>query len=63
MTLTISLSSAAESKLRELAAAEGQEPTEYASKLLEDAVFHPSLQTILAPIQVDFAKSGLSETE
>lgn len=63
MTLTISLSPAVEAKLRELAAARGQEPTAYASKLVEDAVSRPSLREILDPVQTDFAQSGVSEAE
>lgn len=58
MTLSVSLSRKAEAKLKKQAAAEGKDPTAYASDLLEQAVTHPSLQELLGPSQAEFAKTG-----
>ena len=58
MALSVSLSPKAEAKLKERAAAEGKDPTAYASDLLEQAVTRPSLQELLAPSQAQFAKTG-----
>lgn len=63
MTLTISLSPEAEAKLKERAAAEGKEPTAYASTLVENAVNRPSLEELLGPVQAEFARSGMTQAE
>jgi hypothetical protein len=63
MTLSISLSSKAEAKLKERAAAEGKDPTAYASDLLEQAVTRPSLAELLSPSQADFARTGKSKEQ
>jgi hypothetical protein len=58
MTLSISLSPKAEAKLKKRAAAEGKDPTVYASDLLERAVSRPSLAELLAPSQAEFSGTG-----
>jgi len=63
MTLSISLSRKAEAKLKKRAAAEGKDPTTYASDLLEQAVTRPSLQELLAPSQAEFAKTGKTKEQ
>jgi hypothetical protein len=63
MTLVLSVSPSVEAKLRQRAAAEGQDPTTYASKLLEQAVSRPSVDELLAPLREEFAASGTSDEE
>jgi hypothetical protein len=63
MTLSISISPKAEARLKERAAAEGKDPTAYASDLLEHAVTRPSLEELLAPSQAEFAKTGKSREQ
>jgi hypothetical protein len=63
MTLSVSLSPKAEAKLKKRAAAEGKDPTAYASDLLERAVTAPTIDEILAPVRKDFAKTSMSEKE
>jgi hypothetical protein len=63
MTLMVPLSPQVEEKLRARAAAEGKDPTAYASKVLEQAVNRPSLDEILAPLRQEFADSGTTDEE
>jgi len=63
MTLLVPVSPQVEAKLRERAAAEGKDPAAYASKLLEQAVTHPSLDELLAPLRQQFAASGTTDEE
>lgn len=63
MTLLVSISPQAESRLREKAAAEGQDPAAYASKILEQAVTRASLDELLAPLRQEFAASGTSDEQ
>jgi len=63
MMLSISLSAKAEAKLKERAAAEGKDPTAYASDLLEQAVTRQSLYELLAPSQAEFAKTGKTKQQ
>jgi hypothetical protein len=63
MTLSISISPKAEARLKERAAAEGKDPTAYASDLLEQAVTRPSLEELLAPSQAEFARTGKSKEQ
>ncbi len=63
MALVIPISPQVESKIRERAAAEGEEPTAYAAKLLEQAVSRMSLDEILAPLRQEFAASGTTDEQ
>lgn len=63
MTWSVSLSRKAEAKLKRRAAAEGKDPRDYASDLLEHAVTRPSLQELLAPSQAEFAKTGKTKEQ
>ncbi|HXE52687.1 MAG TPA: hypothetical protein VN541_06705 [Tepidisphaeraceae bacterium] len=50
-------------KLRKQASANGQPLDAYTSKLVERVVQGPTLDELLAPIQADFARSGMTEDE
>jgi hypothetical protein len=63
MTLSVSLSRKAEAKLRQRAAAEGKDPTAFASDLLEKAITRPGLQELLAVSQAEFAKTGKTRSQ
>jgi len=63
MTLSVSISTEAEAKLRQRAAAEGKEPTAYASQILEEAITSPTLDELLTSVRADFAASGMSERD
>jgi hypothetical protein len=63
MTLAVPLSPEVEAKLRARAAARGEEPTAYASKLLEQAVSRVSVDEILLPLRQQFRASGVSDDE
>jgi hypothetical protein len=63
MTLHITLTPEAEAKLRERAAASGEEVSEYAARVLDRALGRPSLEEKLAPIRRAFAESGMTDDE
>jgi hypothetical protein len=63
MTLSIFLSPQAEANLRQRAAAEGKDPTAYASELVENAVTKPTLDEILAPFRKQVSESGMSDRQ
>jgi hypothetical protein len=63
MTLILPISPELEAKLRERAAAEGKDPTAYASRILEQAVSRPSLDEILAPLRQEFAAGGITDEQ
>jgi hypothetical protein len=64
MTLQISISSDAEAKLREKAAAIGEDVAAYAAGVLERSTKLPlSLEEISGPIAEQFRQSGMSEDE
>ncbi len=63
MSLSISLSPQAEANLRQRAAAEGKDPTAYASELVENAVTKPTLDEILAPYRKQISESGMSDQQ
>lgn len=63
MTVQISLTGDAESRLRERAAANGKGVAEYATQLVEQAVSKPTLEELLAPVRDDFEKTGMSPDE
>ena len=63
MALVVPMSPQVEARLRQQAAAEGEDPGVYASKLLEQAVGRSALDEILAPLRAQFAASGTSDEE
>ena len=63
MTVTISIPDDIAAKLRERATAVGEPVPEYTARLVEQAVKAPSLEQLLAPVQADFGRSGMTESE
>lgn len=64
MTLQIDLDPELEAKLRERAAAAGEDPQEYARHALAEKLRGPeSLDEILAPVRKEFRESGMTEEE
>jgi hypothetical protein len=61
--LSLSLSPAAEARLRERAAASGQPLDAYAAAVLEQAATTPSLDEILAPVRRQVADAGMTDGE
>lgn len=61
MTISISLTPEAETKLRQRAASLGQDLSIVASDLLEEAVRRPSVDELLAPARKQVAESGLAD--
>jgi pantoate kinase len=63
MTISISLTPEAESKLRQRAAVLGQDLVTVASDLLEEAIARPSVDELLAPARKQVAESGMSDEQ
>ena len=63
MTLSISLDPDVETKLLARAAAIGQAPDVYASRVLTEVVQRATIDEILAPVRAEFARSGMTEDE
>jgi hypothetical protein len=63
MTINISLTPEAESKLRQRAAVLGQDLVTVASDLLEQAIARPSVDELLAPARKQVAESGMSDEQ
>jgi len=61
--LSLSISSTAEARLRERAAASGQLLDAYAAAVLERAATTPSLDEILAPVRRQVAEATMSDGE
>ncbi len=61
MTLSITLSPAAEAKLREKAAVSGEPLDSYATRLLEQAATTPTIDEVLAPFRKQVAESNMSD--
>ena len=61
MTINISLTPEAESKLRQRAAILGKDVGTVASDLLQEAVARPSVDELLAPARKQVAESGMSD--
>jgi hypothetical protein len=61
MTIDISLTPEAETKLRQRAASLGQDLSTVASDLLEEAVTRQSADELLAPARKQVAESGLND--
>ena len=62
-TLSISLSAETQAKLSERAAAKGQDVSEFASRLLAQALQAASIDEILAPFRQQVADSRMSDDE
>ena len=63
MTMHLSLSPAAEARLRERAAFSGQPLDAFASALLERAATAPTLDEVLAPVRRQVDESGMTDDE
>jgi hypothetical protein len=63
MTVTISIPDEIATKLRERASASGEAIPEYTSRLVEQAVKALTLEDLLAPVQRDFARTGMTDVE
>lgn len=64
MSISIPLSPEAEAKLREKAAAVGEDITAYAAGVLERSAKQPvSLEEISGPIAEEFRQSGMTEDQ
>jgi len=61
MTISISLTPEAETKLRQRATRLGQDLSIVASDLLEEAVRRPSVDELLAPARRQVAESGIED--
>ena len=61
MTISISLTPEAETKLRQRAARLGQDLSIVVSDLFEEAVRRPSVDELLAPARKQVAESGLDD--
>jgi hypothetical protein len=63
LAVTLHLSESARARLVDQAAANGQDVSAYASRLLERAVDQPTIDEILAPFGKQVAESGMSDEE
>ena len=63
MTINISLTPEAETKLRQRAAILGKDLVTVASDLLEQAITRPSVDELLAPARNEVAESGMSDQQ
>lgn len=63
MTLEISLTPEAETRLRERAAAAGKHPADLARAIVERDVRRPTLEEISGPIYQEFLRSGMTDDE
>ena len=60
MDVLISIPEQLAAKLRQRAKASGQPIGDYTSRIVEQAVRGPTLEELLAPVQADFARSGMT---
>jgi tRNA C32,U32 (ribose-2'-O)-methylase TrmJ len=63
MAMKLRLSKQASEKLLLRATESGRDVADVASDLIEQAVTRPTLEELLAPVQAEFAKTGMSEEE
>jgi hypothetical protein len=63
MDVVVSISDELAAKLKDRANANGEAVPAYISKLVEQAIQSPSLEELLAPLQADFARTGMSQEE
>jgi len=63
MTIDISLTPEAETKLRRRAAILGKDVDTVASDLLEQAITRPSVDELLSPARKQVAESGMSDEQ
>jgi hypothetical protein len=61
--IQIALSPDTEAKLRKHAAANGDDVSAYAARLLEQALSTPSVDELLAPFRAQVEASGMSDAE
>jgi hypothetical protein len=63
IAMKLRLSDEAKEKLARRAADTGRDLADYASQVIEQDARTPTLEEVLAPIQADFARSGMTEAE
>ena len=63
MSITIALSTEAESRLRRRAKAAGQPLDSFVARLVEQEARRPTLEEISGPIHANFRASGMTEDE
>jgi len=63
MDVVISIPDQVADKLRQRAKASGQPLGAYTARIVEQAVAGPTLEELLAPVQADFARSGMTEPQ
>ncbi len=63
MNMTISIPRQVVAKLRRRAKASGQPLPDYTAQIVRHAVQGPTLEDLLAPVQHDFAHSGMTEPQ
>jgi hypothetical protein len=63
MTLSISISADAEAQLRRRAAAEGVDPADFLSRLVERSLNPKELKELLSPLHEEFAAGGTTDDE
>jgi hypothetical protein len=63
MDMMISIPDQVADKLRQRASASGQPVGDYTARIVQQAVQGPTLEELLAPVQADFARSGMTETQ
>ena len=63
MSITISLTSEAEARLRRRAQAAGEELDSFVQRLVEQEARRPTLEEISGPIHAAFQASGMTEDE
>ena len=63
MDVVISIANQVAATLRQRAEAIGQPVSDYTSRIVEQAVRGPTLEELLARVQADFARSGMTEDE
>jgi hypothetical protein len=63
MDVLISIPDRVAERLRQRANASGQPLGDYTARIVEQAVQGPTLEELLAPVQADFARGGMTETQ
>jgi hypothetical protein len=63
MDVLISIPDQLAETLRQRASAGGQPLGDYTARIVEQAVQGPTLEELLAPVQADFARGGMTEPE
>jgi hypothetical protein len=63
MDVLISIPDQLAETLRQRASASGQLLGDYTARIVEQAVKGPTLEELLAPVQADFSRSGMTEPQ